>query len=186
MMLDNDEGFERTVLYRLFANLFMNKPTHEVLVLVKDMFRIKSDETPDLIEIDFAHIFPGPLNRLPPYESLYEKYIPGESGGAGVKITDGLRSFYASAGLMMDAGANLLPDHLSTELLFMSYLTENDLVEHQRRFLEEHLFRWVPGYCDEMCRHAATSFFKEIANLLKEFILSECGQFGIDFIKDGG
>ncbi len=178
-MIPDDEKIERTVLYKLFANLFLSKPTQEIMALIKDMFQIKSDETQDMIEMDFSRIFIGPWNHLPPYESLYEKYIPGESGGFSPKVTDGLWSFYMSLGLIMDYRANLMPDHISSELLFMSYLAENDFMEHQKRFLEEHLFRWVPGYCEAICEHATTTFYKDVANLLKEFILSECEQFGI-------
>ncbi len=178
-MYDDEEKNERIVLYRLFANLFLSKPTQETMTLIKDMFRMQSDETQNLIEMDFSRIFLGPWNHLLPYESLYEKYIPGESGGFGPRTTDGLWSFYLSMGLIMDHRANLMPDHISSELLFMSYLAENNFLEHQKRFLEEHLFRWVPGYCEEIRRHASTTFYKDVANLLKEFILSEGEQFGI-------
>ena len=179
MILDDHEEIERTVLYRLFAHLFMSRPTREILSLAREMLQMQSDETVELVEMDFAHIFMGPWKHLPPYESLYEQYIPGELGGPEERIAHGLKSFYTSVGLAMDMSANLTPDHISSELLFMSYLAENNFVDYQKRFLEEHLLKWVPGYCDEVHRHAATAFYKEIANLLKEFILSECREFGI-------
>jgi TorA maturation chaperone TorD len=45
-------------------------------------------------------------------------------------------------------------------------------VEKQEVFLKEHLL-WVNEYCDEIGKHAATPFYKEVARILKEFILSE-------------
>jgi TorA maturation chaperone TorD len=74
---------------------------------------------------------------------------------------------------MIDEEISIIPDHISAELLFMSYLIENGLTEHRIKFLREHLFRWVPEYCDEIQRHANSAFYKEVANILKEFILSD-------------
>jgi TorA maturation chaperone TorD len=59
----------------------------------------------------------------------------------------------------------------------MSYLIENDFIEQQKRFLEEHLRKWIPEYCNKIYKHAKTVFYKELANLLKEFILSEYENF---------
>lgn len=73
----------------------------------------------------------------------------------------------------MDEDISLIPDHISAELFFMSYLVENGLSGLQQRFLEDHLSKWIPEYCGEVQKHAGTNFYKEIANILKEFILSE-------------
>ncbi|HEX8947398.1 MAG TPA: molecular chaperone TorD family protein [Dissulfurispiraceae bacterium] len=179
MIPRDEDGIERATLYKLFAGLFISNPTDETVMLVKNMFQIASFETIDKITGDFSRIFLGPREYLPPYESFYRDHIPGSFIGSGGKTADNVWSFYTSAGLLMDRQVNLLPDHISTELLFMSYLVENDFIEPQKRFLDEHLARWVPGYCDAIRQHAATSFYKEVANMLKEFILSECNQFGI-------
>jgi TorA maturation chaperone TorD len=58
-------------------------------------------------------------------------------------------------------------------MLFMSYLIENGISELQKRFLEEHLAKWIPEYCSELQKYAAAVFYKEVANIIKEFILSE-------------
>jgi TorA maturation chaperone TorD len=84
-----------------------------------------------------------------------------------------LQAFYSSAGLIIDEEANLAPDHISTELSFMSYLIENGFAEYEQLFLKNHLTLWVPLFCDDMHEHAQTSFYKDAANLLKEFISSE-------------
>ena len=178
MSTNSDERTERAVLYRLFASLFIREPDDEILSLVRGMFQMKSFEQPDTIGQDFAHIFLGPWKHFPPYESFY--YLdPEEVSGSKKKIVESVQSFYASAGLFLDINTTMLPDHLSAELVFMSYLAENSLVEHQKRFLESHLVKWVPRYCDAVSIHANTIFYKEVANLLKEFILSESEQLGL-------
>ena len=168
---ENQEA-ERAEIYRLFSALFMKGPTPEIIEEVKEMFRIESDESLDEIERDFAAVFLRPDLHPSPYESLYI-FAPGEKPGLGGKTAREVQSFYEGAGLTLDEEMNLMPDHLSVELLFMSYLIENSRVEGQIDFMEGHLFQWVPGYCDEVQRHASTVFYKQAANLLKEFIISE-------------
>lgn len=172
MLLINENDRERAELYRLFAVLFMTLPTDEVLVQFREMFRVRFSETPTEIGRDFAHIFMGPWKHLPPYESVYSS-SPVDTPGSWSRIAREVQAFYRSTGLVLHDQADLSPDHLSAELIFMSYLTENDFMEYQRLFFERHLFRWVPDYCDLVYRHAFTSFYKEVANLLKKFILFE-------------
>lgn len=169
---DNVENIERAELYRLFSGLFMEEPTDEMLIQLKEMFQMKFNETSHEIKMDFARIFLGPGKHFPPYESLYN-YPMGDKPRLWGKATEKVQAFYTSVGLMVDEEINLITDHISAELLFMSYLVENGLMEHQMRFLEEHLLKWIPEYCDEVRKHANTTFYKDVANLLKEFILSE-------------
>lgn len=175
------KNVERAALYRLFAELFVKSPAGEVLQRIKELLHIASSETPDEIGMDFIYIFSGIHPHLHPYESFYHSLfnytleIPGVKGD----IAENVQSFYQAAGLVLHEAANLSPDHISAELLFMSYLAENNFIEHQREFFTAHLFKWIPGYCDEMTKHASTLFYKEIARMLKEFILLEGEHFGI-------
>ncbi len=168
---ENQEA-ERAEIYKLFSALFMKGPAPQIVEEVKEMFRIESDESLDEIGRDFASVFLRPDLHMSPYESLYNP-SPGEMPGLGGKTASEVRSFYEAAGLTLDEEMNLMPDHLSVELLFMSYLIENNRFEEQKGFMESHLFQWVPGYCDELQKRASTVFYKQAADLLKEFILSE-------------
>ena len=40
----------------------------------------------------------------------------------------------------------------------------------QKRFLEEHLVKWVPHFCDEVIKNAEVSFYRELAKLTRSFI----------------
>lgn len=173
---DNVEDIERAELYKLFAGLFINEPSDEIVLQLKDMFQMKFADSPQEIRIDFARMFLGPDGRLMPYESLYN-YPLGDRPRLWGRTTEEVQAFYISAGIVMDDEINLIPDHITAEMLFMSYLIENGISDLQKRFLEEHLVKWIPEYCNELQKYAGTVFYKEVANIIKEFILSEAEGF---------
>jgi TorA maturation chaperone TorD len=168
----DEEEDERAALYRLFASLFMTEPTDEMVEQVREMFQMQFNDPPQVIRMDFGNIFYQSDLHPAPYESLYN-YPLEERPRLWGRATQEVLAFYRSAGLMVDEETGLIPDHLSMELLFMSYMIENGLEEQQHTFMEEHLYPWVPGYCDEIQKHAHTLFYQEVAELLKEFILSD-------------
>lgn len=175
MNLYDEDDAERAETYELFAGLFLKEPTTEVLLQMKEMFRMTFDETFTEIGIDFRHLFSGSEKHPPPCESLYN-YPVGDKPRLWGRMTEEVRELYRSAGLMIDEEIDLIPDHVSAELLFMGYLIDNGLEEVQAEFLDEHLLKWIPPFCEEVKNRAETTFYKEVADLLKEFILSDYEQ----------
>ncbi len=167
-----DEEIGRAELYKLFSALFAEEPPGEVILRIKEMFRMKFDDTLQDIKADFVGLFMRPDLHLSPHESLYN-YPVGETPRLWGRAAYEVQEHYRSAGLMIDEESDAIPDHLGLELLFMSYLVENGLTTQQRKFMEGHLFRWVPDFCDEVEKHAATGFYKEVAIVLKEFVVSD-------------
>jgi TorA maturation chaperone TorD len=174
-----DDAPDRTYFYKLFSPLFLRVPDDETLEGIKEIFEIKFGDSSDEIQIDFSNLFSDTGGRLPPYESLYNYPLSDKPRLEGT-ATQEVAALYEATGITIDEDIRLVPDHLSVELFFMSYLIENDLIEEQKFFLENHLLVWVPDYCDEIKRIARTSFYKRIAELLTEFILDECEEFGIE------
>lgn len=172
-----NEQIERARLYKLFSSLFMEEPTEEVLLQLREMFEMKFDDTPGEVAMDFRNLFLNPTAHLSPHESFYN-YSLEETPKLWGKATEEVQAFYRSVGLTIDEEAALIPDHAAMELLFMSYLVENGLIEQQRTFMEDHLFRWIPDYCDEVGKHARTAFYREIAVLLREFVVSDHEELG--------
>lgn len=168
----NDKQIERARLYELFSSLFIKQPTEEVLVQLREMFEMKFDDSPGEVAMDFGTLFLNPAAHLSPHESLYN-YSLEETPKLWGKVTEEVQAIYRSVGLTVDEEAALIPDHIAMELLFMSYLVGNGLVEQQRTFMEDHLFQWVPDYCDEVEKHAHTMFYREVAVVLREFVLSD-------------
>jgi len=149
----------------------MSEPAEDTLLQAKELFQMNSDTQPDEIRKDFSRLFLSPDLHPSPYESLYN-FSMGEKPGLWGKATKEVNAFYEAAGLTLDEETSPVPDHLALELLFMHYLIQNGLAEKQEMFLKEHLL-WVNEYCDEVQKHAATPFYKEVAKILREFMLSE-------------
>ncbi len=166
----NDNEIERADLYKLVATLFLQAPTDDALVELSGIGGIKVEESAHVIGHDFHDLFVH--NTVPFYESFYNYPLseaPKTLGSATVEV----RRFYESAGLTMEEELQIVPDHISAELLFMSYLAGNERIDEQRTFIKEHLIKWVPVFCDEVWEHAKTSFYKQIAILLKELVSSD-------------
>lgn len=170
MAILNEEDIERAELYKLFATLFSQEPSEELIYQFKEMFQMSFTEPPQLIRMEFRSLLSS--HQLSPHESLYN-YPPHELPRLWGKATEDVAAFYNSVGLAIDEEINLIPDHISAELFFMGYLIENRFITEQKLFMEKHLLLWIPQYCDEINKQASTAFFKEIAVLLKEFIITD-------------
>lgn len=175
----DDDDLERSNFYKLFSPLFLRNPDEDTLIRIKEIFEIKFGDSSEEIQMDFSYLFSDAGGRLPPFESLYN-YLLSDKPRLWGTATEEVQGLYESAGITLDEEIELIPDHLSAELLFMSYLIENHLTEQQKFFLEKHLLAWVLDYCDEIRRIARTSFYIRVAELLTEFILDECEEFGIE------
>ncbi len=162
----HDTNSERAEAYRILAGLFLNVPEDEILKTIKEDFGLDSKETIDEISADFDYLFQEPGGWLQPFESLYTS---PSSTMSSIKVSE----FYAAAGLTIDREKSLMPDHLAVEFLFMSYLIDNNLIDFQKKFLEEHIINWVPYYCEEIKKHAKTLFYSEVAQITKDFLTSE-------------
>lgn len=167
---DNEEDLERADLYKLLAALFLDIPAEEVLEELKDIDDFKVNESLDEIGQDFHDLFVH--NTVPLYESFYN-YPVGEQPGPWGKATEEVQRFYKTLGLTIDEELQIVPDHMSAELFFMSYLVENGFLPGQKKFLEEHLVKWIPLFCDGIQAHAKTDFYRRIAILLKELVSSD-------------
>lgn len=168
-----NEEAERAALYKLFASVLMREPDEETSMSVKAMLGSEFTETQKEIAEDFRGLF---RDHLRPYESLYN-YPLGDRPRLRGRAAEKVQEIYRSAGLVIDEEIDLIPDHLSVELLFMSYLIERGLLDEQKSFLEEHLLQWVPAFCDEIKKHARTTFYREVADMLKELLSSDHDEF---------
>jgi TorA maturation chaperone TorD len=161
-LLDNDD--DRAESYRLLADLFYGPPVAEKLRTVQEDFGLESRETAEDVLPDFDYLFRLGKGRVPPIESFYAD---------GAKVADSVMAFYLDAGLTFDEEYETVPDHISLEFLFMSYLIDIDNRGLQKKFLVEHVANWVPYYCEEVIQEAKTLFYREIAGITKDFVESE-------------
>ena len=128
----NDNEIERAELYKLVATLFLQAPTDDVIVELGGIWGIKVEESPQVIGHDFHNLFVH--NTVPFYESFYN-YPLGEAPKTFGRATLDVRRFYESAALTMEEELQIVPDHISAELLFMSYLAANERIDEKRTFI---------------------------------------------------
>ena len=157
---------ERAESYRFLADFFLKAPEEDMLRTIKEDFDLESDETAEEIRRDFDRLFPYPEGKLPPIESFF---LTLENASSAEEVA----GMYAGAGLTIEEDFELIPDHLYLELLFMSYLIEAGKYELQKVFLRKHLLNWVPYYCDELQKEAKTVFYREVAEITRDFLISE-------------
>ncbi len=164
MTVLEDNDYERSQAYRTLADLFAEPPGADRLRTIREDFGLESKESEDEVRADFNDLFLFPAGKVPPAESAY-----AEGGNTGESV----QAFYYRSGLTFEEEYELLPDHISLEFLFMSFLIDSNNHELQEKFLEEHLANWVPYYCEEVIRQTRTVFYREIAEITRDFIESE-------------
>ncbi len=159
-----EEDNERAAFYRLLADIFSAPAEKDKLSGIRDEFGLESEETAEAVLADFNSLFIYPGGQLPPLESLYAE---------GEDVADSVANFYYGTGLTFEEDYETVPDHISIEFLFMSYLIDIDNHELQQKFLEEHIANWVPYYCERVMKQAETLFYREITEIAKGFIEHE-------------
>lgn len=121
---------------------------------------------------DFNRLFEGHgLMLAPPYESIYKPVIETRSNAGTVS------DFYNSYGWVSKYKTEISDDHLGVELLFLTTLVEKylflddqvclvEIRNEIRRFIEQHIFPWIPLWNEKMQESANTLCYKGIATLI--------------------
>ncbi|MBN1455244.1 MAG: molecular chaperone TorD family protein [Methanomicrobia archaeon] len=135
------------------------------------------DELHEELVKEYTLLFIGP-HRLPvqPFEAWW---VSGKLLGEPlVKV----KRAYQKAGIAKSSEFSEPEDHIGFELKFMHYLGEQAAVAEvgprlkewltlQREFLDEHLAKWAPRYCDALYEYELSNFYKGVAKLTKGFIM---------------
>ncbi|MEW8516010.1 MAG: molecular chaperone TorD family protein [Candidatus Thiodiazotropha sp.] len=137
----------------------------------------------DQLALEFSRLFIGPGRHLSAHESIFAE-VDGDSGSLWGAKTVEVKKFIETTGLDYASQFTGLPDHISVELEFMEKLTlweaakwmemDRESAEYclsvQRIFLQQHLLAWIPGFCDAVIAQAELPFYREMAELTKNFL----------------
>ncbi len=191
----------RTIVYRLLKNLFLKPPSKESLGNLRKLNSFENIGNPDLVgglehlrkgadceieklALEHTRLFIGPYKLpAPPYESVYrtkERLVMQQP-------TIDVRKAYRQADLEVRGIYTNPDDHICAELEFMEYLCDktasslknhdiHEAIKHlefQRKFLEEHLNKWVPVFTEDILKNTEQDFYRGMALLLRGFISSE-------------
>ena len=202
-----DNASSRSHIYGLLATVFRQEPSAALVEelrssQMKEVFGEMEIElgqefhsTPALLVADvlaeeFTRLFLGPGRHISAHESIFAE-VDGDSGSLWGATTVEVKKFIETTGLAYDPEYTGIPDHVSVEFEFMQRLSawEADqwrqkhrgraeyCADVQRRFLDRHLFRWLPQFMDAVITEATVPFYRSMAELSKNFVLLERASF---------
>jgi putative dimethyl sulfoxide reductase chaperone len=173
---------EKDSLYAL-----KNNPTFQSLCEISDNARKISKSIDCLLlgtksfqdaKDEYTRLFVGPHSLPAP---LWESVYLGREHLFFEEQTRQVRECYQQHGLHFINKNNAPEDHIVIELEFICYLTqeifesEDDvhtkkLIEDHTHFLNEHLGRWAPTFCEKLINETESPLFQGAAFLLNEYI----------------
>ncbi|MFH2039828.1 MAG: molecular chaperone TorD family protein [Chloroflexota bacterium] len=148
----------------------------------------------EALKSDYNRMFIGLGTILaPPWESVHlsrEKLLFQEQ-------TIQVRKWYFDFGLEIDKLNKEPDDHVGLELSFLSFLSnlclkaleENDterleqLLQAIRRFITEHMLKWVPAWCEMVEEYAVTDFYSGQAKLIRGTLFALADSLGAKIPK---
>ena len=149
----------------------------------KDLSEKSEREVLDEMIEEYTRLFIGPGKHISPHESVHCK----EEGLLWGDSTGKVKTFIESSGLKYRSDFKGIPDHISVELEFMHRLVKAEeearrkddparlekIQDMEKRFVGEHLSRWIPRFTERVVEAARVDFYRKIAIVTKEFILYE-------------
>ena len=152
-----------------FYDVLLDKPEEQ---LIEDL------------AVEYARLFLGPDKHISPHESVHHDRDGGDWGALWGKSTVEVKKFIESTGLEYISEYSGMPDHISVELEFMQQVTNREAqawesndsegalycLKMEKKFLDDHIMKWIPLFCDKIIDAAELSFYSEIAKLTKSFL----------------
>lgn len=125
----------------------------------------------------------------PPYETLFgNDHVFGQS-----YVMGDIAGFYSAFGLQLSPDIHERLDHLSVEFEFMHYLAYKEsyailhdgkekfqtVVEAEKKFVKEHVGRWVPLFAGMLKRKADYGFYKILADFTADWVGLDVAYLGV-------
>lgn len=116
----------------------------------------------------------------PPYETLFgNDHVFAQS-----HVMGDISGFYKAFGVELSKDIHERLDHLSVEFEFMHFLAYKEsyslchdgpektqiVVEAQKKFVKNHIGRWVPLFCRMLAKKADSGLFKLVADLTADWM----------------
>ncbi len=163
---------------------FLEVLSDQGVKLENDILQRPENELIEDLAVEYARLFLGPAKHISPHESIHRDTGDGDWGQFWGKSTVEVKKFIETAGLEYKSEYTGLPDHISVELEFMQKVSrreaqaweENDndgalyCLKMERKFIEEHLVKWIPIFCDKVISEAEMSFYREMTKLTKSLV----------------
>ncbi len=139
------------------------------------------------LAVEYARLFLGPDKHISPHESVHHQRDDGDWGTHWGASTVDVKKFIETTGLEYKQEYSGMPDHISTEFDFMKEAVgrEAQAIEEkdwegalycqkmEKKFICDHLVKWIPAFCDKITSQAELSFYGDLADVTKKFIALE-------------
>ena len=125
----------------------------------------------------------------PPYETLFgNDHVFAQS-----HVMGDIAGFYKAFGVELSKDIHERLDHLSVEFEFMHFLAYKEsysrchdglektqiVVDAQKKFVKNHIGRWVPLFCRMLAKKADSGLFKLVADMTAEWMDFEAAYMGV-------
>ncbi len=125
----------------------------------------------------------------PPYETLFgNDHVFAQS-----QVMGDIAGFYRAFGVELSKDIHERLDHLSVEFEFMHFLAYKEsysrchdgadktqiVLDAQKKFVKNHIGRWVPLFCRMLVKKADSGLYKHIADLMAEWMDFEAAFLGV-------
>jgi TorA maturation chaperone TorD len=151
---------------------------------IDDLIQKPGAELLEDLAVEYSYLFLGPGKHVSPHESVHHQREDGQWGKLWGASTVEVKKFIEATGLSYSDDFKGLPDHISVEFEFMQQLTLREeqawkdedadkataCRQVEKKFIEEHLIRWIPNFCDKVIQEAELPFYHAIAALTRSFI----------------
>ena len=116
----------------------------------------------------------------PPYETLFgNDHVFAQS-----QVMGDIAGFYRAFGVELSKDIHERLDHLSVEFEFMHFLAYKEsysrchdgadktqiVLDAQKKFVKNHIGRWVPLFCRMLVKKASSGLYKHMADLMAEWM----------------
>lgn len=173
----------KALIKQIKSPKFLNVLSNLEIRFDEDFISLPEEKLLDDLAMEYSRLFIGPGKHISPHESVHLK----EGNGSGLlwgEATAKVKKFIESSGLVYKYEYCGIPDHISVELEFVQKVTNQAVqtwenkdfdrmlycLKIEKKFIEEHLIKWTPLFCDKIIKSAKLSFYREIAKLTKSFM----------------
>ncbi len=142
-------------------------------------------------ELAYTSVFGHAVRGIcPPYEVEYGE---SEEGLQQPHELGDIAAFYRAFGLEIAPISQERVDFVAVECEFLSYLCQKEAYaiergdtalleacrDAQKKFLQDHLGRWVPAFAQRVIQRGGGDFYRPLARFTLEFITSECKHLAV-------
>ncbi len=193
----------RSNIYGFLSSMFREEINAERLLQIKgpdikevlsemgiqyEIFSQKDqDQLLEDLAVEYARLFLGPDKHISPHEAVHHQRDDGDWGVHWGGSTVDVKKFIETTGLEYKQEYSGMPDHISVELDFMKEAAgrEAQAIEEkdwegalycqkmEKKFICDHLIKWIPTFCDKIISQAEISFYGDLADVTKDFITLE-------------